>query len=54
MVSEVGSTESSVIEERDEEEDSTPMTKMKKKNLTSATKNRWKRGGIVDPDADDW
>jgi hypothetical protein len=54
MDSEAGSTESSVIEERDDDDDESDADEDEEEESYFSDKNRWKRGGIVDPDADDW
>lgn len=55
MESEAGTTESSIIEERDDdEEDESDAEEEEEEESYFSDKNRWKRGGIVDPDADDW
>jgi len=57
METEAGEMESSVIEERDEgEEDRTAEEEEEEEEDDSyfSEKNRWRRGGIIDPDADDW
>lgn len=49
--------ESSVIEERDEEEEtreSDQEDSEAEEDSYFSDKNRWKRGGIIDPDADEW
>ncbi|HRD55765.1 MAG TPA: hypothetical protein PLC42_05140 [Parachlamydiaceae bacterium] len=61
MDSEAADVESSVIEERDDAEDGTTADTGDDDDEDSddddsyfSDKNRWKRGGIVDPDADEW
>jgi hypothetical protein len=52
--------ESSVIEEREEgEEETTTQTaaethEEEEEESFFSDKNRWRRGGIIDPDADEW
>lgn len=48
--------ESSVIEEREEGDEEHPAEEEEEEDDDSyfSDKNRWKRGGIIDPDADDW
>lgn len=49
--------ESSVIEEREEGADEEPAAEEEEEEDDDSyfsDKNRWKRGGIIDPDADDW
>ncbi len=51
--------ESSVIEEKDETEDEEAVTqeeeaKEEEEESYFSDRNRWRRGGIVDPDADEW
>lgn len=49
-------TESSVIEEGDDDgdDDKTESDKNEDEDSFFNDKNRWKRGGIIDPDANDW
>ncbi len=54
MDSEGGSSDSSVIEERDDDDDESDSDEDEEEESYFSDKNRWKRGGIVDPDADDW
>lgn len=61
MDSEAADVESSVIEERDDTEDGSGSDDDDSDDEDSedddsyfSDKNRWKRGGIVDPDADEW
>lgn len=61
MESEASDIESSVIEERDDSDDgSGPDDEDEGDDDDSdddsyfSDKNRWKRGGIIDPDADEW
>lgn len=62
MDSEAADVESSVIEERDDTEegsgtdddDSSDEDDTEDDDSYFSDKNRWKRGGIVDPDADEW
>lgn len=57
METEAGDGDSSVIEERDEgEEEKTRDDADEEEDDDSffSDKNRWKRGGIIDPDADEW
>jgi hypothetical protein len=57
---EAAEIDSSVIEERDEDEDEGTGTGVEKDDEDEdeesyfSDRNRWKRGGIVDPDANDW
>lgn len=53
MDSEGGVTDSSIIEEREDDDESEHDSEEEEESYFS-DKNRWKRGGIVDPDADDW
>lgn len=50
--------DSSIIEEREEVEEEGEAEDEKEKDEDDdsffSDKNRWKRGGIIDPDADDW
>jgi len=46
-------TESSVIEERDEDEEEDE-EKEEEDDSYFSERNRWRRGGIIDPDADEW
>lgn len=50
--------DSSIIEEREEGEEEGEAEEEKEKDEDEdsffSDKNRWKRGGIIDPDADDW
>jgi hypothetical protein len=47
--------ESSVIEEREEAEEETTRTEDEEEDESYfSDKNRWRRGGIIDPDADEW
>ena len=53
--SDVISSESSVIEERDDDDESEAgEDEEEEEESYFSDKNRWKRGGIIDPDADDW
>ena len=46
---------SSVIEEREEpEEEHAESEETEEEDSFFSDRNRWRRGGIVDPDADDW
>ena len=45
---------SSVIEENDEAADEPTVTTDTDEESYFSDKNRWRRGGIVDPDADEW
>lgn len=44
------------VEERDEEEEATEQEEEEEEDDESyfSDRNRWKRGGIIDPDANDW
>lgn len=51
--------ESSVIEEKDETEDEEAVTheeeaEEEEEESYFSDRNRWRRGGIIDPDADEW
>jgi hypothetical protein len=48
--------ESSVIEEREEAEDESGTAAVEEEDEESffSDRNRWRRGGIIDPDADEW
>ena len=48
--------ESSVIEERDDDDDEGDEDKTTDEEEESpfSDRNRWRRGGIIDPDADEW
>lgn len=57
METETGEAESSVIEEREEGEDEKTSSDEENdddEDSYFSEKNRWRRGGIIDPDADDW
>jgi len=57
METEAGELESSVIEERDdtdEEKGDDEEEEEEEEDSFFSDKNRWKRGGIIDPDADEW
>lgn len=56
METEAGEIEtSSVIEEREEgEEDRQSEEEEEEDDSFFSDKNRWRRGGIIDPDSDDW
>ncbi len=57
METEAGEVESSVIEERDETDDEKHDSEEEDEEDDESffsDKNRWKRGGIIDPDADEW
>lgn len=58
METEAGEVESSVIEERedaDEEKEADEEEEEEEEDDSFfSDKNRWKRGGIIDPDADEW
>lgn len=45
--------ESSVIEEKDDNDDQTTVADQEEESYFS-DRNRWRRGGIIDPDADEW
>jgi hypothetical protein len=51
----IGGAESSIIEEREEDDDE-KKEKDEDEDEESyfSDRNRWRRGGIVDPDADEW
>lgn len=55
METDASETESSIIEERDEdaESDEEGLTEDEEESPFS-DRNRWRRGGIIDPDANDW
>lgn len=46
--------ESSVIEEREENEEEPKEEEEEEDDSYFSDKNRWRRGGIIDPDADEW
>lgn len=46
--------ESSVIEEREEADEEKEEEEEEDDESYFSDRNRWKRGGIIDPDADDW
>lgn len=46
--------ESSIIEEREDGEDENEDEDEEDDDSYFSDKNRWRRGGIIDPDADDW
>lgn len=54
MDTDAATTESSVIDERDDDDDESDSDEDEEEESYFSDKNRWKRGGIVDPDADDW
>lgn len=60
MDTEAVESESSVIEERDETEegdeteDERPTAEEEEEESPFSDRNRWRRGGIIDPDADEW
>jgi hypothetical protein len=56
METENGDVESSVIEEREEhdEEKTSGDEEDDEDDSYFSDKNRWRRGGIIDPDADEW
>lgn len=64
LESDAGSSESSVISDRDDEEEteeeedgsdnSKDESEMEDDESYFSDRNRWRRGGIVDPDADEW
>lgn len=56
METEAVEMETSVIEERDEEEGDAEGTSAGEEEEESpfSDRNRWRRGGIIDPDADEW
>jgi len=57
METETGDVEtSSVIEEREEGDEETSKEEDEEEDDDSffSDKNRWRRGGIIDPDADEW
>jgi len=61
METEAGEAESSVIEERDDTEDEKTSGDEDEEKETDededsffSDKNRWRRGGIIDPEANDW
>ncbi len=56
MDTEAMDTESSVIEERDDDDDDHTHTENDDEDDDSyfSDKNRWRRGGIIDPDANEW
>lgn len=54
MESETGSSESSVMDDRDDDDEDSDGEEDEEEESYFSDKNRWKRGGIVDPDADDW
>ncbi len=52
---EAGEVESSVIEERDDADDEKEADEEEEEDDSFfSDKNRWRRGGIIDPDADEW
>lgn len=46
--------ESSIIEEREEGEEEKNAEDEEDEDTYFSDKNRWRRGGIIDPDANDW
>lgn len=54
MESSTMDTDSGTSDDRDESDDSTTDDSEDEEESYFSDKNRWKRGGIVDPDADDW
>lgn len=56
METEMGDTETSVIHEREDSEEDTASGTSEDEEDDSyfSDKNRWKRGGIIDPDANEW
>lgn len=56
MDTEAMENDSSVIEEREEDDDHTHTESEDTEEDDSyfSDKNRWRRGGIIDPDADEW
>lgn len=54
METDVVDVESSVIEEREEADEEKEEEEEEDDESYFSDRNRWKRGGIIDPDADDW
>lgn len=55
METEAVDMESSVIEEREEEEEGEEeAAEEEEEESPFSDRNRWRRGGIIDPDADEW
>lgn len=59
MESETGESETSIIEEKEEgeegrDEDEEEGDREDEEESFFSDKNRWRRGGIIDPDANDW
>lgn len=58
MESETSDTESSEIDERDDDEEGGTQAEEEESDEDEESyfsdRNRWKRGGIIDPDADEW
>lgn len=56
MDTEAVETETSIIEERDEGDEDADEDAAEEEEEESpfSDRNRWKRGGIIDPDADEW
>lgn len=49
-----GEAETSIIEEKEESEEETTTNATEEDDSYFSDRNRWRRGGIIDPDADDW
>jgi len=47
-------SDTSIIEEKEETEEETTTETTEEDDSYFSDRNRWKRGGIIDPDADDW
>lgn len=54
METEAGEADHTVEEKEEEEEGAEPEEKEEDDESYFSDRNRWKRGGIVDPDANDW
>ncbi len=56
METDVADIDASIIEERDEEEEGNATSSDEDEDDESyfSDRNRWRRGGIIDPDANDW
>jgi hypothetical protein len=46
--------DTSIIEEKEDTEEETTTDTTEEDDSYFSDRNRWKRGGIIDPDADDW
>lgn len=54
METEAGDLETSVIDEKEEGDEEQAATEDDEEESYFSDKNRWRRGGIIDPDADNW